>query len=666
MSNKYFRRVEANLQNQILLKKTDEENDEEETVQITKRINKFAFLNENEETNSSGNNSDSDQNIKSIELCNKNVKKSKKKKKKEKSEKSSNNNIDVFLNLKDKLESPVVNSILIERQTLMRIDVRNLSADNELRKLLGKSFGRSIDATQQGDFINNRSYRTVRSRLVKLGLNWPPLTKIGISMTNINEKNGIKWFKFEHNQDYKELQQLFWFYQNQLDYEGIMNDVMVKNPYHLDSLLILAEYLRVHEDAQSSRDTLERGLFACENVLHSNFQLFSLDSRLSYEWRENRAFFLLAHYYILSLIQRNCFGTALEYTKLIFIKDPDYDPLSVLLIIDSLALKAKKYQFLIDFYNNYKVEKKLDLLPNFVYSVALAHYFLSSLSINNSSINKIEAEKCLEYAISCFPFLLGQILDKLQIKADSSVENCYPLSTLAFYKETNGLRLLTEIYLHHSHELWKLPNVLLWLETTTHKILPKISNSLKTKINEWNEKRKRIFVGIPDNIKRHLIIHSIKQEVVDSNSTLVDPCPPSRTLSDYFPIDSQGTSFGTTSRRFNLEGLSSNTLLELARTLLPDDFQPYFGSAGANLRNYTNDVATRIFNQLNFLDNSENVLTNEENANVELNVDVKSTEIENSSTNELNNQTINEESPSSSNNLLSSETSLADDNLEKQ
>lgn len=41
-------------------------------------------------------------------------------------------------------------------------------------------------------------------------------------MTNINEKNGIKWFKFEHNQDYKELQQLFWFYQNQLDYEGIM------------------------------------------------------------------------------------------------------------------------------------------------------------------------------------------------------------------------------------------------------------------------------------------------------------------------------------------------------------------------------------------------------------------------------------------------------------
>lgn len=64
---------------------------------------------------------------------------------------------------------------------------------------------------------------------------------------------------------------------------------------------------------------------------------------------------MLAHYYILSLIQRNCFGTALEYTKLIFIKDPDYDPLSVLLIIDSLALKAKKYQFLIDFYNNYKV-----------------------------------------------------------------------------------------------------------------------------------------------------------------------------------------------------------------------------------------------------------------------------------------------------------------------
>lgn len=54
-------------------------------------------------------------------------------------------------------------------------------------------------------------------------------------------------------------------------------------------------------------------------------------------------------------MQLNCFGTALEFAKLIFMKDPDADPLAVLLIIDSLALKAKKYQFLIDFYENYKV-----------------------------------------------------------------------------------------------------------------------------------------------------------------------------------------------------------------------------------------------------------------------------------------------------------------------
>lgn len=82
------------------------------------------------------------------------------------------------------------------------------------------------------------------------------------------------------------------------------------------------------------------------------------------------------------------------------------------------------------------------MLPNFVYSVALAHYMLAN-SVNlidsaNTSIDEVneleKAEKCFEFAISRFTFMIGQILDKLQIKADSAVENCYSLSTLAFYK----------------------------------------------------------------------------------------------------------------------------------------------------------------------------------------------------------------------------------------
>lgn len=40
-------------------------------------------------------------------------------------------------------------------------------------------------------------------------------------------------------------------------------------------------------------------------------------------------------------------------------KDPTDDPLGTLLLIDSLALKAAEYQFLIDFYAEFKVFKNI-------------------------------------------------------------------------------------------------------------------------------------------------------------------------------------------------------------------------------------------------------------------------------------------------------------------
>lgn len=100
---------------------------------------------------------------------------------------------------------------------------------------------------------------------------------------------------------------------------------------------------------------LERGLFVCENSFHSSFQLLSQDFLLDYAWRENRSFYLLLLRHMQHMIQRRCFFTALQLAKVIFSKDPIHDPLAILLVIDSLALKAKEYQWFIDFYLYFKV-----------------------------------------------------------------------------------------------------------------------------------------------------------------------------------------------------------------------------------------------------------------------------------------------------------------------
>lgn len=66
----------------------------------------------------------------------------------------------------------------------------------------------------------------------------------------------IKWYRFKHNADYQLLQQLFWMHLRELDHETILNHLLVENPYHLDSLLVLAEVTRVQEDVQVSREAI--------------------------------------------------------------------------------------------------------------------------------------------------------------------------------------------------------------------------------------------------------------------------------------------------------------------------------------------------------------------------------------------------------------------------
>lgn len=81
-------------------------------------------------------------------------------------------------------------------------------------------------------------------------------------------------------------------------------------------------------------------------------------------------------------------------------------------------------------------------MPNFLYSIALAHFFSAQIEQEkikqtddiNTNTHLIMAEQWLEKALSRFPFFLGQILNKLQIKPDLQVENCYALSVLAYHK----------------------------------------------------------------------------------------------------------------------------------------------------------------------------------------------------------------------------------------
>uniref|UniRef100_A0A915DBJ9 Uncharacterized protein n=1 Tax=Ditylenchus dipsaci TaxID=166011 RepID=A0A915DBJ9_9BILA len=259
MSSKHFRRFlseqEAKEQEQ-----QDEVSDEEPRSSKS-TVNKFAFLHEGDE-------SDEDKNVSQSSSSEEEVvektpstlgsKLAAKKRKQKKKKGSQNDNfVDTLtLHIPDlTVSSDSQNNI----SQLMKIDPRSLNPDNELRKLLGKAFAgntapdnNNLRIAQAGRSV----HRVIPGRMVKAKPEWPPIRQLGVFMSVEKQERGIIWYRFQHNEQYQLLQQHFWLYQKQMDHESILNSVLVKNPYHLDSLLLLAEIMRIQEDIQNSRDAI--------------------------------------------------------------------------------------------------------------------------------------------------------------------------------------------------------------------------------------------------------------------------------------------------------------------------------------------------------------------------------------------------------------------------
>ncbi|VDK67425.1 unnamed protein product [Onchocerca ochengi] len=369
---------------------------------------------------------------------------------------------------------------MIFERDLFKIDSRMLNVENELRTILGR---RSIDATQRG--------RVVFGKIVKKKSTWPEIKNVGLSMELDHTEDNIFWFRFSHHANYRELQQLFWMASESLNHDLISN-ILTECPYHLDSLLIMAELLRQQENYQLSRDLIERGLFCCESVFAPRFQLSNFDHRIDYANFENRAFYLLLHRHLRNLVDRHCFKTALHVARLIYRLDPISDPLAIMLTIDMIALKAREYNYLILLYNTLQTSKNLDRLPNFAYSVALARFFLFCES--GKAEDKEIADFMISSAIRHFPTVLLKLLDAMNVQPDPAIENNEHTSALAYERESEGMKLLTSIYVKLASSIWlEDPSVLSWLEGVTTVTVSSFNN-FKDELAEW--KKLQVFRNI--------------------------------------------------------------------------------------------------------------------------------------------------------------------------
>ncbi|GKU87820.1 hypothetical protein SLEP1_g2157 [Rubroshorea leprosula] len=180
--------------------------------------------------------------------------------------------------------------------------------------------------------------------------------------------------RYIHSTSYGQAQRAFEAAQAIHDLNGVAS-VLMRHPYHLDSLLTMADYFKFVGEHQMSADSIAKCLYALECTWHPMFTSFQGNCQLKYSHEANNPLFKALFIHMKNMGRRGCHRSALEVCKLLLSLDLD-DPLGAMFCIDYFALRAGEYAWLERFSEEYESDNSLWLFPNFSYSLSVCRFYL--------------------------------------------------------------------------------------------------------------------------------------------------------------------------------------------------------------------------------------------------------------------------------------------------
>ncbi|XP_071878102.1 nuclear localized protein 1 [Bombus fervidus] len=414
------------------------------------------------------------------------------------------------------------------KENILLVQHKHLNSYNELKRMFGS---KTVQAEHKKHRLRVNYSR--KTWLVSARHNWPPINKFGLSMAvdrTIKATNNVQYFVFEHDPTYRQVQQKFLQAVENSNHENILGIINVHS-YHVDALLQLADLCRHNEDLAMAAQLTERALYCLECAFHPLFNYTTAHCRLDYRKQQNRALFITLFKHINFLGGRACYRTSLEFCKLLLSLDPEGDPLAVVLCLDFYALRAKEYEWFIEFCNLWDSTRNLTQLPNIAYSLALAHFRLGNTSIAN---------ELLQNALIMFPGILMQLLEECGIQSDEMVRSYDFFNSKAALSTSPSLEKLQTLYVGRNFLLWKDVDLLPWLRENVHAVLSRV-NSQDDYVKYCEEKRRKRYQGkLPKSVLRHIILSDIKNISVNIHEIQMngfilshDPLPPVDSIDIY-------------------------------------------------------------------------------------------------------------------------------------
>ncbi|GMI69525.1 hypothetical protein like AT2G46900 [Hibiscus trionum] len=409
-------------------------------------------------------------------------KKNKKKKGKESSSSTDKNETPLDVNL-DALSldfessRPVSENAKQAKPSILLVDPKHLNIENELRRIFGSKVVKSFEKSNQSSSSRQVRSRQVRSRQVRGGRrvnhsirktvlispsdSWSRWDG-SLSMEFLETKDGYHYFRYTHSSTYDRAQGAFEAAQLIHDLNGV-GSILMFHPYHLGSLLTMADYFRFLGEHQMSADTIAKCLYALECAWHPMFTPLQGNCQLKFSHDSNKPLFKALFTHMKNMDRRGCHRTALEVCKLLLALDSD-DPMGAMFCLDYFAVRAGEYAWLERFSEDYKTDTPLWLLPNFSYSLAVCRLYLEQEESSESDNTCVDTAKAspadlMSQALMLHPTVLKKLVAKVPLK-DQAWTNI--LENSFFNSDEIGIPSadhLINIYVERNYLIWRLPDL---------------------------------------------------------------------------------------------------------------------------------------------------------------------------------------------------------------
>lgn len=385
-------------------------------------------------------------------------------------------------------DTPATNSNSLK---VLHVEPRLLNADTELKRLFGSRVvesERRVEDSANSNVARRRARaggRAIRRNisLVTPRENWfdhaPGLImEIDTEGCEQSSESGVRYYKYSHEGAYARVQEEYRVLVNMHD-PNMLVKLLEQHPFHVDTLLQLAELYRQMGELDTAAEYIERCLYILEGSWNVSFKPFDGTCRVRFDVLENRSLYIALFRYSQLLTRRGLHRTSLEMSKLLLNLDPKNDPMGMLMLADSYALLSSEYKWVEEVFEKYRMIP-VEYFPNFAASRALAYESirlgLSGISNRGSSSkgkkngNKDnhgrdemgKADEVLTDAILTFPMILRPLLSALEdnstVWAESRLfDEPWYSAGYAAHADSGVLNRMARVYAERSKLLWNSP-----------------------------------------------------------------------------------------------------------------------------------------------------------------------------------------------------------------